>query len=83
MPDTTGFEVLEQIRNRPGSQKPIVVVLTSSVSDEDIARAYDLGANAYLVKPADTAELADIVESIKHFWLTHNHAPPRLDKKAT
>ena len=83
MPGTTGFEVLEQIRNRPGSQKPIVVVLTSSVSDEDIARAYDLGANAYLVKPADTTELADIVQAIKHFWLTYNHAPPRLDKKAT
>jgi two-component system response regulator len=80
MPGTTGFEVLERIRHQPELRKLVVVVLTSSVSDEDIAKAYELGANAYLVKPADSTELVDVVEAIKHFWLTHNHAPPHTTR---
>ena len=75
MPRVTGFEVLEWIRKRPELRSLIVVVLTSSASHEDISKAYELGANAYLVKPTDTTQLLDILQAIKHFWLTHNHAP--------
>jgi CheY-like chemotaxis protein len=76
LPRAHGFEVLAHIRQHPSLRKLIVVVLTSSVNEEDIAKAYELGANAYLVKPSDTGKLLDIIQSIKLFWLTHNHAPP-------
>jgi CheY-like chemotaxis protein len=76
LPRATGFEVLEQIRGQPGTRKLIVLVLTSSSSDADIQRAYDLGANAYLVKPSDPRQLANLVQAINDFWLTHNHPPP-------
>lgn len=76
LPRATGFEVLKYIREHPVLRRLIAVVLTSSASEEDIAKAYELGANAYLVKPSNSTQLADIVQSIKHFWLTHNHPPP-------
>jgi len=76
LPRATGFEVLQQIRQQPELRKLIVVVLTSSSSNSDIEKAYELGANAYLVKPSDTHELAHIVQAIKDFWLTFNRPPP-------
>jgi len=76
LPGKTGFEVLEQMRLEPGLRRMIVLVLTSSSSDRDIAKSYDLGANAYLIKPSDTRELARIVQTLKDFWLTYNHPPP-------
>jgi two-component system response regulator len=75
LPRADGFEVLEQIRRNPKLRRLIVLVLTSSSSQVDIERAYDLGANAYLVKPSDSHELAAIVRSIKDFWLTYNQPP--------
>ncbi len=82
LPRATGFEVLEQIRQEPKLSKFIVVVLTSSSNHEDIARAYALGAKAYLVKPSDSRQLARLVRAINDFWLTYNRLPssdrPRL-----
>jgi CheY-like chemotaxis protein len=76
LPRIMGLEVLERIRGQPELRKHIIVVLTSSRSAHDMARAYELGANAYLVKPPEMDELADVLQAIKHFWLTHNHPPP-------
>jgi CheY-like chemotaxis protein len=76
LPRATGFEVLEQMRCDPDLRRLIVVVLTSSASDQDIVKSYDLGANAYLVKPSDSRQLAQMVQTIKDFWLTHNRPPP-------
>lgn len=76
LPRISGFEVLQALRQRPETRPLIVVVLTSSASDEDIAKAYALGANAYLVKPLQLEKLEEIVQAIKVFWLTHNHPPP-------
>jgi two-component system response regulator len=78
LPRVMGIQVLKRIREQPALRKLIVIVLTSSVSDADISQVYELGANAYLVKPSEMDGLADIVRAIKHFWLTHNHAP-RVD----
>jgi CheY-like chemotaxis protein len=75
LPRATGLEVLRQMRTNPGLPKIIVVMLTSSAHPEDIAQAYALGANAYLVKPLRLEELMSIVQAIKDFWLTHNHPP--------
>lgn len=77
LPRVMGLDVLAQIRGHSELRKLIVVILSSSNREEDISRAYELGANAFLVKPPEMDELADIVEAITHFWLTHNH-PPRI-----
>ena len=76
LPRKTGFEVLEQMRLEPGLRRMIVLVLTSSSSDRDIVKSYDLGANAYLVKPSDSRELARMVQTLWDFWLTYNRPPP-------
>lgn len=78
LPRVPGFDVLQQLRQRPETRSLIVIVLTSSASTEDLARAYGLGANAYLVKPSQLEELETLVRSIQSFWLTHNHSPPGL-----
>jgi two-component system response regulator len=77
LPRVMGFEVLRRIREQPEWRKLIVLVLTSSASDADMAKAYELGANAYLVKPPESGRLAVILQAVKDFWLTHNHTPPR------
>lgn len=76
LPRISGFEVLEQLRQRPETRKTVVVVLSSSASDDDVSKAYELGANGYLVKPLHLEKLHEIVRAIKDFWLTHNHPPP-------
>lgn len=75
LPRLSGFDVLQHVRNNPETKKIVVVILSSSVSDEDIAKAYELGANGYLVKPLHLEELQEIVRAIKDFWLTYNHFP--------
>jgi CheY-like chemotaxis protein len=74
LPLVPGLDVLEFIRQ---ADLPImVVVLSSSENDEDIAAAYRFGANAYLVKPNETSELLDLAKALKDFWLTLNRPPP-------
>jgi CheY-like chemotaxis protein len=53
----------------------IVVILSSSASDDDINKAYALGANGYLVKPFSIVAFVSIVQSLKDFWLTNNYPP--------
>ena len=74
LPYVMGLEVLKWIREQPGPAL-VVVVLTSSGQDADIAAAYRLGANAYLIKPSEASKLDDMVKALKDFWLTHNTAP--------
>jgi CheY-like chemotaxis protein len=74
LPYVMGLEVLKWIRQRPELQV-IVIILSSSKDEEDIATAYRLGANGYLVKPPDLGKLLDMAKSIKDFWLTQNIPP--------
>jgi CheY-like chemotaxis protein len=75
LPYVMGLDVLKWIRQQPGVPA-VVVILSSSREEEDIATAYRLGANGYLVKPSDTSKLRDMAKSIKDFWLTQNIPPP-------
>ena len=70
MPRKNGCEVLEEIRCDASLKIIPVVILTSSESDDDIRRAYELGANCYVTKPADLEEMEKVVHAINHFWLT-------------
>ncbi len=75
LPHVMGLDVLKWIRKQP-LVTAVVVILSSSKEEADIATAYRLGANAYLVKPPDVSKLTDLVKSIKDFWLTQNTSPP-------
>ena len=75
LPRVMGLDVLKWIREQP-EVATIVVILTSSQEQADIATAYRLGANGYLVKPHDLSQLMDMAKSIKDFWLTQNTPPP-------
>jgi len=54
-----------------------VIVLTSSSHETDIQRAYDLGANSYLVKPVGFDALVDVVKTIQGYWMQFNKGVPR------
>jgi len=74
LPRKSGFEVLEWCRRKAGLSRIPVIVLTSSQSQADVARAYDLGANSYLVKPIDAVAQAEMVKTICVFWAGLNQS---------
>ena len=78
LPYWSGFEVLEWLRQQPQLRRLPVVVFTSSSRPDDIARAYDAGANGYLVKPNALADLTNLVLALHEFWLRHNQFPKAL-----
>ncbi len=69
MPRKNGFDVLQWLRAQPGLKRMPVVVLTSSKEDPDINRAYDLGANTYVVKPVQFDGLAEMIKALAFYWL--------------
>lgn len=75
LPRRSGLEVLEWIREREGLKRLPVVVLTSSKEVADVNRAYDLGANSYLVKPVSFNSLLELVKSLEVYWLILNQKP--------
>ena len=76
MPRVDGLEVLRQLKADPHLKKIPVVVMTSSREDRDLARCYELGVNAYVVKPLDFQEFEQAIKLLGNFWLTLNE-PPR------
>jgi DNA-binding response OmpR family regulator len=75
LPRKSGFDVLQWIRAHPVFKGVPVIMLTSSSQPLDVRRAYDLGANAYLVKPMDVDEIVRLLVTIRDFWLSANIAP--------
>lgn len=68
LPRMSGFEVLVWLRQQPVLKRLPVVVLTSSKESRDINRAYELGANSYLVKPVDFDDLLETAKTLNHYW---------------
>lgn len=68
MPHMDGREALREIKSDPVLRSLPVVVLTTSAADEDVARAYDLGANSFIQKPADFVHLVDALRVVCHYW---------------
>ena len=75
LPRKSGIEVLQWIRSKPGLRRIPVVMLTSSRQPIDINRAYDLGVNAYLVKPVSFDTLIEMLRTLDSFWLRVNEPP--------
>ena len=76
MPRVDGREVLRQIRSDPGLRTIPVVVLTSSREESDLLQTYQLGVNAYVVKPVDFEEFINAVGKLGCFWALLNEPPP-------
>ena len=75
LPKVDGLEVLSRIRANERTKLYPVVVLTSSREDRDLVRAYELGANSYIVKPVDFDGFKEAVGRVGLYWLLLN-APP-------
>jgi CheY-like chemotaxis protein len=76
LPRRSGFELLAWLHTQPGLKRLVTVILTSSPQTADIARAYDLGANSYLVKPSNPNDLFDMVHTLHLYWIAYNTIPP-------
>jgi CheY-like chemotaxis protein len=72
MPKLDGFDVLKWIRRRPELADLVVVLFSSSDEPRDLSRAYDLGANWYLVKPHSMDELTGLIGRFKKYWVEAN-----------
>ena len=75
MPKVDGLEVLRHIRSDPQLKLIPVVVMTSSREEQDVVRSYELGANAYVVKPVKFNEFVDAVKQVGVFWAIINQPP--------
>lgn len=75
MPGIDGFEVLRWVRAHTELKRLLVVVLTSSNLQSDVDRAYDLGANSYLVKPVAFDEMVNLVQRFEAYWSEINRTP--------
>ncbi|HVZ63610.1 MAG TPA: response regulator [Lacunisphaera sp.] len=76
MPKVDGLEVLRRLKADARLRIIPIVVMTSSREDQDLKRCYELGVNAYVVKPVSFHEFIDAVRALGAFWVVLNEAPP-------
>ena len=75
LPRVSGIDVLQALRADPRTRLLPVVILTSSQQEKDILRAYDLGANSYLVKPVGSEDFMKSVGELGLYWMLLNQLP--------
>jgi two-component system response regulator len=76
LPRIDGLEVLRRIRSHERTRLLPVVILSSSREEDDLVRSYSLGANAYVRKPVDFADVLEAARALGLFWLMLNQPPP-------
>lgn len=79
MPKVDGLEVLRQMKHDPGLKLIPVVMLTSSREERDLCKSYELGVNAYIVKPVGFEQFTDAIHQLGMFWAVLNEPPPNHD----
>jgi CheY-like chemotaxis protein len=72
MPKVNGLEVLRRLKHHPTFSTIPVIVLTTSTEDQDVAEAYKLGCNSYIVKPVDFDKFMDVVSTVEVYWCALN-----------
>jgi CheY-like chemotaxis protein len=77
LPKVDGLEVLAKIKSDSGSRAVPVVMLTSSREESDLVRSYELGVNAFVVKPVDFNAFFEAIQDLGMFWGVLNETPPR------
>jgi len=78
MPKVDGLEVLRQIKTDEKLKLIPVVMLTSSNEEPDLVKSYQLGANAYVVKPVDFTQFVEAIRQLGLFWALINEPPPMV-----
>jgi len=81
LPRKDGREVLAEIKNDDSLKRIPVVILTTSKSEEDVIKSYNLHANCYITKPIDLNQFIHVVKSIESFWISIVVLPPNGVKK--
>jgi|SRR5215469_14899112 len=81
LPKVDGLEVLKQIKGDDKLKRIPVVVLTSSKEEKDMVASYELGVNAYVVKPVDFHEFVNAIKELGVFWAVINEPPPGSMKR--
>lgn len=76
MPRKDGREALREIKSHPSLKKIPVVVLTTSTAEADIIRAYELGANSFIKKPASFGLFVEAIKSLVRYWFEVSELPP-------
>jgi len=82
MPKVDGLEVLKQMREDPILKHIPVVMVTSSREEQDLVRSYQLGVNAYVVKPVDFGQFVESIKQVGFFWAIINEPPPGVMKRS-
>ena len=77
LPKVDGLEVLETVKNDPDQRHIPVVMLTSSREEQDLVKSYQLGVNAFVVKPVDFRAFFEAIQDLGVFWGIVNEPPPR------
>lgn len=77
LPRKNGREVLAEVKSDPGLRQIPVVVLTTSMDEQDVMTAYEYHANCYITKPPDLEQFLAVVRSIEEFWFTIARLPSR------
>ena len=76
LPRMDGLEVLAKIKSDPGTRHIPVVMLTASREEADLVRSYDLGVNAFVVKPVDFQDFFKAIRDLGMFWAVINEPHP-------
>ena len=76
MPRVDGLEVLRKIKEEPTLKRIPVVMLTSSREEKDLVHSYDLGVNAFVVKPVDFTQFVEAIRTLGVFWAIVNEPSP-------
>jgi CheY-like chemotaxis protein len=78
MPRVDGIQVLREVKGTPALKTIPVVVLTSSREEQDLVNTYDIGVNAYVVKPVNFRDFMDAVKTLGQFWAVINEPAPAV-----
>jgi CheY-like chemotaxis protein len=78
LPKKNGHEVLASVKNNPTLKKIPIIVLTTSSSELDVLKAYDMHANCYIIKPIGVDDFMQVINNIETFWLTVVKLPKHL-----
>jgi two-component system response regulator len=78
LPLVDGLEVLRRVRENPITRRTLVVILTTSKEEQDVAASYDLGVNSYIRKPVDFNQFVEAIKQLGVYWLLLNETPPSV-----
>jgi two-component system, response regulator len=75
MPRVSGIDVLKWIKNNPLYRDVAVIMLTTSTTEKEIQRCYDLGANSYIPKTFGSSQFKNVVQAFFTYWQRHGYFP--------